>query len=452
MAKYELDMTTGNLFKKIIRYTIPIMLTGILQLLYNAADVVVVGRFAGKEALAAVGSTGALINLIISLFMGLSVGSSVAFARSIGKGDLERANRVVHTSVLVSCIASVFLTAIGVIFAKDFLRMMDSPEDVIDKATIYMRIYFGGIFFNLLYNFASSVVRANGDTKRPLYILMIAGVINVILNLFFVIVFGMDADGVALATVISQAFSAGAIMYILFKETGPLNFTFKKLSIDKNILGEMIRVGLPSGIQTAFFSISNVIVQSSVNSLGSSIMAGNSTANNIEGFVHISMNSVYHSALNFTSQNYGAKKEKNMRKVLKYSLIIVTTIGVVMGVSFYLLGPLLGRLYTNDAEVIGYALTKMLFICLPYAIFGIMDVLVGFLRGIGYSLMAMIVSLIGICVFRVIWIYTVFSHYKTLNSLYISYPISWILSVLVLVCCILIVYPKIKRKLTTNNL
>lgn len=451
MAKYELDMTTGNLFTKIIKYTIPIMLTGILQLLYNAADVVVVGRFAGKEALAAVGSTGALISLITSLFMGLSVGSSVAFARSIGKGDLNRANRVVHTSVAVSCIASVALTIIGIIFAKDFLVMMDSPSDVIDKATIYVRIYFGGIFFNLLYNFASSVVRANGDTKRPLYILLVSGLINVGLNLIFVIVFGMDADGVALATVISQAFSAIAIMYILFKETGPLNFTFKKIAIDKNVLGEMIRVGLPSGIQTAFFSISNVIVQSSVNSLGSSIMAGNSTANNIEGFVHISMNSVYHASLNFTSQNYGAKKEKNMRKVLKYSLIIVTIIGVVMGVSFYLLGPLLGRLYTTDPEVIKYALIKMLFVCLPYAIFGIMDVLVGFLRGIGYSLLAMIVSLIGICVFRVVWIYTVFGHYKTLNSLYISYPISWILSVVVLVCCILIVYPKIKRKLELAN-
>lgn len=451
MAKYELDMTTGNLFTKIIKYTIPIMLTGILQLLYNAADVVVVGRFAGKEALAAVGSTGALISLITSLFMGLSVGSSVAFARSIGKGDLNRANRVVHTSVAVSCIASVALTIIGIIFAKDFLVMMDSPSDVIDKATIYVRIYFGGIFFNLLYNFASSVVRANGDTKRPLYILLVSGLINVGLNLIFVIVFGMDADGVALATVISQAFSAIAIMYILFKETGPLNFTFKKIAIDKNVLGEMIRVGLPSGIQTAFFSISNVIVQSSVNSLGSSIMAGNSTANNIEGFVHISMNSVYHASLNFTSQNYGAKKEKNMRKVLKYSLIIVTIIGVVMGVSFYLLGPLLGRLYTTDPEVIKYALIKMLFVCMPYAIFGIMDVLVGFLRGIGYSLLAMIVSLIGICVFRVVWIYTVFGHYETLNSLYISYPISWILSVVVLVCCILIVYPKIKRKLELAN-
>ena len=236
MAKYELDMTSGNLLKKIISYTVPIMLTGILQLLYNAADVAIVGQFAGKQALAAVGSTGSLINLIISLFIGLSVGSSVAYARSIGKGDLERANRVVHTSVLVSAISSVFLTIFGIIYAKDFLKMMDSPDDVIDLATVYVQIYFGGIFFNLLYNFVSSVIRANGDTKRPLYILMIAGVINVLLNLLFVIGFGMSADGVALATVISQAFSAIAVMYILFKETGPLNFSFNKLKIDGNIL------------------------------------------------------------------------------------------------------------------------------------------------------------------------------------------------------------------------
>ena len=447
MAKYEIDMTTGPLFSKIIKYTIPIMLTGILQLLYNAADVVVVGRFAGTEALAAVGSTGSLISLITSLFIGLSVGSSVAFARSVGQGDLNRANRVVHTSVLVSSIASLVLTVIGVIFAKDFLKMMDSPDDVIDKATLYVRIYFGGIFFNLLYNFAASVVRANGDTKRPLYILLISGVINVGLNLIFVLVFHMDADGVALATVISQAFSAIVIMWILCKEQGALHFSLKKLGIDKNVLWEMVRVGLPSGIQSAFFSISNVIVQSSVNSLGSSIMAGNSTANNIEGFVYISMNSVYHASLNFTSQNYGAKKEKNLFKVLRYSLIIVTIIGVVMGVSLYLLGPILGKLYTTDSEVIKYAMIKMLFVCLPYFIFGIMDVLVGFLRGIGYSMMAMIVSLIGICVLRIAWIYIIFDHYETLNSLYLSYPVSWILTVLVLVCCIFAVYPKTRRKL-----
>ncbi len=447
MSKYELDMTSGNLLKKIVLYTIPIMLTGILQLLYNAADVVVVGQFAGKEALAAVGSTGSLINLIISLFMGLSVGSSVSYARSVGKGDLERANRVVHTAVLVSVISSVFLTIIGIIFAKDFLKMMDSPNDVIDLATVYVQIYFGGIFFNLLYNFASSVVRANGDTKRPLYILMISGVINVILNLIFVICFKMSADGVALATVISQAFSAIAVMYILFKETGPLNFSFSKLKIDKEILKEMVFIGLPSGIQSAFFSISNVIVQKSVNGFGSTIIAGNSTASNLEGFVHISMNSVYQASLNFTSQNYGAKKTDNMKKVLIYSLGFVVVIGGVLGSIFYILGPYLARFYTSDTEVIGYALNRMRYVCLLYFLCGLMDVLVGFLRGIGYSIIPMMVSLVGVCAFRIAWIYTIFKDLKTLDSLYISYPISWTITVITLMLLILIFFPKVRKKL-----
>ena len=451
MAKYELDMTSGNLFKKIITYTIPIMLTGILQLLYNAADVAVVGKFAGEEALAAVGSTGSLTSLIISLFMGLSVGSSVAYARSVGKGDLERANRVVHTSVLVSVISSIFLTVIGIIFAKDFLRLMDSPENVIDLSTLYLKIFFGGMFFNLLYNFASSVVRANGDTKRPLYILMISGIINVVLNLILVIVFHMSVAGVAIATIVSQAFSAIAVMYILIKEEGPLNFSFSKLKMDKDVLKEMVFIGLPSGIQSAFFSISNVIVQTSVNGFGSTVVAGNSTASSLEGFVHMSMNSVYQSAINFTSQNYGAKKEKNLKKVLLYSLIIVSVIGLSLGTIFYLLEPYLARFYTDEIEVIAYAKNRMQFVCMLYFICGIMDVLVGFLRGVGYSTIPMVVSLIGVCAFRIAWIYTVFQQQKILSSLYISYPISWTITVIVLVICILIFYPKIKKKMQNQN-
>ena len=325
--------------------------------------------------------------------------------------------------------------------------MMDSPDDVIDLATLYVQIYFGGIFFNLLYNFVSSVIRANGDTKRPLYILMISGVINVLLNLLFVVGFGMSADGVALATVISQAFSAIAVMYILFKETGPLNFSFDKLKIDGNILKEMILIGLPSGIQSAFFSISNVIVQKSVNGFGSTIIAGNSTASNLEGFVHVSMNSVYQASLNFTSQNYGAKKTKNMEKVLIYSLGFVFVIGAVLGSVFYLLGPYLGKFYTTDPEVIKYALNRMRYVCLLYFICGLMDVLVGFLRGIGYSIIPMIVSLIGVCALRVIWIYTIFAQEKTLDSLYISYPISWTVTVITLVLLILYFFPKVKKKL-----
>lgn len=446
--KYELDMTSGNLFKKIIKYTIPILLTSLLQILYNACDVMVVGKFAGEESLAAVGSTGSLISLVVGLFMGLSIGASVAFARSIGAKDLDRANRVVHTSVIVSSIASVILTIVGILLAKKLLILMDSPDNVIDLAALYVKIYFGGTFFNLLYNFASAVVRANGDTKRPLYILSIAGVINVVLNLVFVLVFKMKVEGVAIATVVSQAFSAIAIMRLLIKENGPLNFSFKKLKVDFDALKEIIKIGLPSGIQSSLFSISNVVVQTSVNGFGSTIMAANAAAANLESFVYVGMNSVYQSTMNFTSQNYGAKKIKNIKKVLFYSLSIVAAIGLVMGIGFYLCAPWLLRLYTSEPEVIKYAIIRMSFVCLFYASYGVMDVMVGALRGIGQSLIPMIVSILGICVLRVAWINTIFKTHKTLETLYISYPISWVVTLLVLIICYLLIYPRMKRKLT----
>ena len=461
MSKYEMDMTSGNLFKKIIVYTIPIILTGVLQLLYNAADVAIVGKFAqdGERALAAVTSTGSLTHLVISLFMGLSVGSSVSYAKSIGKGDLDRANRVVHTAFIVSTVSSIFLTIIGIIFARDFLKMTDSPDNVIDLATTYVQIYFGGIFFNLLYNFISSIVRANGDSKRPLYILTIAGLINVVLNIIFVVVFNMSVAGVALATVASQAFSAIAVMYILFKETGPLNFSFSKLKVDKDALKEMILIGLPSGIQMALFSISNVIVQKTVNGFASKQaflvdpeipVAGNGAASTVEGFVHVAMNSVYQATINFTGQNFGAKKEKNLRKVLWYSLIIVSAIGIVLGVSFYLGGPYLLRIFTDSPEAIVYALNRMKFVCLLYFLCGVMDVLVGFLRGIGYSIIPMIVSLLGVCAFRILWIYTVYEANPNPDNLYVSYPISWTITAATLAICIFIFYPKIKRSMNTK--
>lgn len=445
--KYELDMTSGNLFKKIIKYTIPILLTSLLQILYNACDVMVVGKFAGEESLAAVGSTGSLISLVVGLFMGLSIGASVAFARSIGAKDLDRANRVVHTSVIVSSIASVILTIVGILLAEKLLILMDSPDNVRDLAALYVKIYFGGTFFNLLYNFASAVVRANGDTKRPLYILSIAGVINVVLNLVFVLVFKMKVEGVAIATVISQAFSAIAIMRLLIKENGPLNFSFKKLKVDFDALKEIIKIGLPSGIQSSLFSISNVVVQTSVNGFGSTIMAANAAAANLESFVYVGMNSVYQSTMNFTSQNYGAKKIKNIKKVLFYSLSIVAAIGLVMGIGFYLCAPWLLKLYTSEPEVIKYAIIRMSFVCLFYASYGVMDVMVGALRGIGQSLIPMIVSILGICVLRIAWINTIFKTHKTLETLYISYPISWVVTLLVLIICYLLVYPRMKRKI-----
>lgn len=448
MAKRDIDMTTGNLFKKIIIYSIPIILTSVLQLLYNACDLMVVGKFAynGTEALAAVGSTGSMISLITSLFIGLSIGASVSYAKSIGKKDYERANKVVHTSVIVSSLASVIITIVGITYGRFFLELMDSPSDVIDLSTIYVQIYFAGTFFNLLYNFLSAILRAHGDTKRPLYILTISGIVNVLLNLFFVLVCKMSVEGVAIATIISQTVSAITLLIILCKETGTLNFSFKKLKFDKDIFVEMIIVGLPSGIQSTFFSISNMTIQSAVNGFGKIVMSGNATAGNLEGFVYVSMNSIQQAALNFAGQNYGAKKYNNIKKTLIYSLIIVFLVGGILGSAFYLLGPWLLRLYTNDPEVIKVALNRMQFVCLLYFLFGMMDVLVGWMRGLGYSFIPMIISLLGVCAFRVFWVEVIFKANPTLTSLYLSYPISWLLTGSVLLIFIIIILSIIKKR------
>lgn len=448
MSKNNMDMTSGNLFKKIILYSIPIVLTSLLQLLYNACDLMVVGKFAenGTQALAAVGGTGALINLVISLFIGLSIGASVSFARSIGKQDYDRANRAVHTAVSVSVLASIIITIVGILLTRTFLEWMNCPDNVIDLSTLYVQIYFGGTFFNLLYNFTAALVRANGDTKRPLYILAFSGLVNVVLNLIFVLVFKMSVEGVAIATVISQAVSAIAMMLILFREHGPLNFSLKKICIDKDIFLEMLVIGLPSGIQSSFFSISNMTIQSAVNSFGDVVMSANTAAGNLEGFVYVGMNSIHQATLNFTGQNYGAKKYDNIKKTLIYSLILVLVIGESMGILFYLLGPWLLQLYTDSSEVISYALNRMQFVCALYALCGLMDILVGSMRGLGYSFIPMIVSLLGVCAFRVFWVKVIFAKNPTLTSLYISYPISWVITGLVLAICVVVVLFKVKKK------
>jgi putative MATE family efflux protein len=454
MAKNSMDMTSGNLFKKIILYSIPIILTSVLQLLYNACDLMIVGKFAenGTEALAAVGGTGALINLVISLFIGLSIGASVSYARSVGQKDYDRANRAVHTAVIVSLVASIFITIVGILSAKTLLRWMKSPDDVIDLSTLYVQIYFGGTVFNLLYNFTSSLVRANGDTKRPLYILTASGLSNIVFNLIFVLVFKMSVEGVAIATVISQAISAIAMMAILIKEDGPLNFSFKKLSFDKEIFKEMVVIGLPSGIQSSLFSISNMTIQSAVNSFNNvAIISGNTAAGNLEGFVYVSMNSIHQATLNFTGQNYGAKKYDNIKKTLIYSLLLVLFVGELTGILFFVLGPWLLQLYTNEPVVIDYALNRMQFVCAIYGLCGLMDILVGSLRGLGYSLIPMVVSIVGICAYRVLWVKFVFNNKPTLTILYISYPISWIITALALGVCILHVFNKVKKKFNIEN-
>ncbi|MGN0477998.1 MAG: MATE family efflux transporter, partial [Hominenteromicrobium sp.] len=380
-GSYEIDMCNGPLFGKILRFSLPLMFSGMLQLLFNAADMVVVGRFAGSSALAAVGSTGALINLLVNLFIGLSVGTNVLVARYYGARDMQQLHETVHTSVLTSLVSGAALIVIGVALAKPLLTLMGTPEDVLNQAALYMRVYFCGMPVMMLYNFGAAILRSVGDTKRPLYFLLIAGVINVLFNLLFVIGFHMGVAGVALATVISQVIAAGLVLFCLVRSDMPYRVELKKLRIYKSKLIEMTRIGLPAGLQGAVFSISNVLIQSSINSFGSVVMAGSSAASNIENFVYTAMNSFHQTALSFTGQNMGARKYERVGKIMRTCVLCVTVVGVVMGGGAYLFGANLLSIYTSDPEVVQFGLERMLFVCLPYFLCGIMDTLVGSLRG-----------------------------------------------------------------------
>lgn len=440
--KFEIDMCNGNLFVKIIVFSLPLMFMGILQLLYNAADLIVVGNFGGDDtAIGAIGSTGSLISLTVNLFMGLSVGTNVACAKYFGAKNHEKISNVVHTSIIISFILGIFLGIFGFIFADDLLHLMHND---LELSRVYLKIYFIGMPFNLVYNFASAVLRAVGDTKRPLYFLTIAGLANIILNIVSVVVFNMGVAGVAYATIFSQFISCVLIMITLCKSKECYHFSFKKLKISKGELLEILKVGLPAGIQSSIFSISNVIIQSSVNQFGVIAMNGNSAASSVEDFVYVSMESVYHASLAFTSQNVGAKKTKNIKRVTAYSLIIVTLIAVILGGSLFLVGESAISIYTKNPDEIAVGYIRLHYLCLPYFLCGIMDVMVGILRGMGYSTLPMIVSIIGICGFRITWIYgyfyqhTDFTNFKDLNLLYVSYPISWIITFLVQFTCYLV--------------
>ncbi len=440
---YEIDMCNGPLFGKILLFPLPLMLSGILQLLFNAADVVVVGRFAGNESLAAVGSTGALTNLLVNLFVGLSVGANVLVARYYGAKAEEEVSQTVHTSILISVLGGVVLAVLGIVLARPLLHMMDTPENVIGHSVLYMRIYFLGMPVMLLFNFGSAILRAVGDTRRPLFYLMIAGVINVCLNLGFVIVFHMGVAGVALATVISQCVSTALILRCLAFSEGCFRLHLDKLRINYDKLGKIAAIGLPAGVQGSLFSISNVLIQSSVNSFGSVAMAGNTAGANVEGFVYTAMNSVHQTAVSFTGQNLGGKRYDRINKILIECVLFVTVIGLVMGNGAYLLGRQILSLYSPDQEVILYGIQRMSIICTFYCLCGIMDVLVGSIRGLGYAVMPMIVSLLGACVFRVIWVCTVFQWDRTLHTLYVSYPVSWALTAFVHFLCFIVVKRKI---------
>ena len=436
--RYEIDMTSGPLIPKILQFSLPLMLTGILQLLYNAADVIVVGNFAGHEALAAVSSTGSLINLLVNVFMGLSVGASVVIAQAYGAGDVLRMRKAEHTAVTLALFMGIGVGAVGFFLARPLLQWMDSPADVIDGATLYVRIYFLGMPANMLYNFGAAVLRAVGDTRRPLYYLTISGLVNVLLNLLLVIVFRMSVAGVAIATVASQVISMALVPLCLLRTQGVIRLEIRECRVDGRSALNMVRIGLPAGLQGSLFSISNVLIQSSVNSFGSLVVAGNGVASNIEGFVYTAMNAQHQACMTFASQNYGAGKPDRVKRTLWCCLGIVTVIGLSLGLLAYAFGAQLMSLYNSEPDVIANGLIRMGIILPTYFLCGLMDVMVGQLRGIGYSVMPMFVSLAGACGLRIIWILTVFAANPTLYMLYISYPISWATTFVMHLICYLV--------------
>lgn len=446
--KYEMDMCSGSILKKMLMFTLPLMLSSILQLLFNAADIVVVGRFAGDNSLAAVGSTTALINLLTNLFVGLSIGANVTAARNYGGKREDALSRTVHTAVTISIISGVILTVIGVVGTKEMLRLMSTPDEIIDLAADYLRIYFAGITATTIYNFGSALLRAIGDTKRPLYYLLAAGAVNVVLNLLFVIVFKMDVSGVALATIISESLSAFLVIRCLMRETGAIKLELKKLRVHKAELISIIRIGLPAGFQGIVFALSNVVIQSSVNLFGNIVVAGNSAAANIEGFVYMAMNSFYQATLSFMSQNFGAGQYKRLNKILACGELCVIMVGLVLGNAAVLFGNQLLSIYSDSPEVIAAGMVRLHYISKVYFLCGIMDVLVGALRGIGYSVLPMVVSLLGACGLRLLWIATVFQipQFHKVEVVYLSYAITWIITAGVHFLCYVIVRKKVTRK------
>ena len=443
---YEIDMCNGPLFGKLLLFTLPLMISGILQLLFNAADMIVVGRWVGSDALAAVGSNGPLINLLVNVFLGLSVGTNVMIARFYGSGQKRELSEMVHTSLLTAFICGVFLIFLGFFVAPAALKAMGSPDEVLPQSVLYLRIYFFSMPAMMLYNFGSAILRAVGDTRRPLYYLTVAGVINIILNLTLVVGFSMGVAGVALATTVSQIVSAGLVLNCLMNTKEDYRLDIKSLRIVKSKLFAMARIGIPAGLQGAVFSVSNILIQSSINSFGATAMAANSAASNLEGFVYTSMNTLQQTSVSFVSQNYGARQYKRIGLISLQCVGMVTVIGLVMGNGMYLAGSLLLRLYSKEDAVITMGLQRMAYVCCFYFLCGVMDTLVGCIRGIGYSVLPMLVSLSGACLFRIIWIYTVFQEHRSLDTLYISYPISWVLTVMVHLACFLFLYARLRKK------
>lgn len=428
-------MCNGPLLKNILLYAAPLILTGLLQLLYNAADMIVVARFSGGTALAAVGSNGPLINLIVNVFVGMSVGASVIVSRYYGAADKRNLHQSVHSAMTLSIICGIITLVIGIFVSRPALELMATPPDVIDQASLYLRIYFLGMPAFMIYNFGAAILRAVGDTKRPLYILTVAGLVNVALNLVLVIGFRLDVAGVAIATTVSQVISAVWVVICLMRTSDMYKLELRKLRLYGNKFTAILKNGIPAGIQGSIFSISNILIQSSINSFGSAVVSGNAAAANVEGFVYVAMNAMHHTCLAFMSQNIGAGKIDRLAKIFRTCIITVIVIGIVTGGAAYLLGDKILVLYTATSgadmsiapeQIIEHGMNRLAVICTTYFICGVMDVLVGALRGMGSPWMPMIVSIVGVCGIRILWIFTVFRFYNSPQSLYLSYIVSWL--------------------------
>ena len=445
--KYEIDMCNGTIMDKLISFSVPLMLSGILQLMFNAVDIIVVGRFSGSVALAAVGSTTALINVFTNLFIGISLGANVLAARFFAAGRDKEMSDTVHTAITLALISGVIMAFVGLFFSRGALELMGTPEDVIGQSALYMKIYFLGMPFFMLYNYGAAILRAVGDTKRPLIFLIVSGIVNAGLNMILVILFHLDVAGVAIATVISQLISCILVLRCLYLSQTSYQLRFSKLKINTTYLKQIFQVGVPAGIQSTVINFSNALLQSSVNSFGSIAMAGYTAANNIFGFLYVSVNSVTQACMSFTSQNYGVKKYKRMDKVLIDCVIISMVTSLTLGCGAYFFGPEILKIYTRDSQVIQCGMEILAYTTVPYFLCGIMDLLPGALRGMGHSGVPMILSVIGTVGTRIVWIFGIFPHHRSLSVLFISYPASWILTIVMQVICLYFVRKKVHKNI-----
>lgn len=444
----NIDMLSGSLLKNIIFYTVPIILTSILQLLFNAADLIVVGQFCGSVYVGAVGATGAVTNLLLNFFIGLSIGASVTVAYGMGCKDDEAVHNTIHTAIPIAIVGGIVLAAAGFFLSEPILKLMDTPENVLPLSVTYMKIYFGGVVFVLIYNYCAAILRAVGDTRSPLIYLTIAGCFNVVLNLIFVIFFHLNVAGVALATIISQALSSVLVIRALMRRTDACKLYLRKLRFHLPQLREMVRVGLPAGIQGSLFSISNITIQSSVNSFGDVFMSGSAAAGNIEGFVYVAINAFSQTAVNFIGQNAGAGQYKRIGKITKICFASVVVVGLVLGGSVCIFAkPLLSIYITDSQAAVEYGTVRLLFICLPYFLCGLMDCSTGALRGLGKSFVPMVISVVGVCGLRIFWILTVFKYFHTPECLFASYPITWAITF----ACQMIAFASVYKKLLREH-